>query len=85
MKYFLEQIASMTGAGIAAACCLYKTVDTIVPSAQAGDIACYGSNSCKGQSACTTAINACNGQNECKGKGFSFLPKSNVMRRGVCH
>ncbi len=61
---------------------LYKTVDTIVPSAQAGDIACYGSNSCKGQSSCTTAFNACNGQNECKGQGFSFLPEKQCYAQG---
>ncbi len=61
---------------------LYKTVDTIVPSAQAGDIACYGSNSCKGQSSCTTAFNACNGQNECKGQGISFLPEKQCYAQG---
>jgi mercuric ion transport protein len=61
---------------------IYKTVDTIVPSAQAGDIACYGTNSCKGQSGCTTAFNACNGQNECKGKGISFLPQKQCYAQG---
>ncbi len=61
---------------------MYKTVDTIVPSAQAGDIACYGSNSCKGLSSCTTAFNACNGQNECKGKGISFLPQKQCFVQG---
>lgn len=100
MNYFLEQLASMTGAGVSAACCLgvplvlsaagaffalYKTVGTIVPSAQAGDIACYGTNSCKGQSDCTTAFNACNGQNECKGKGISFLTQKQCYAQGVCH
>ncbi len=61
---------------------LYKTVDAIVPSAQAGDIACYGSNSCKGQSSCTTVFNACNGQNECKGQGISFLPEKQCYAQG---
>jgi len=61
---------------------IYKTVDTIVPSAQAGDIACFGTNSCKGQSGCTTAFNACNGQNECKGKGISFLPQKQCYALG---
>ncbi|MEO8039075.1 MAG: hypothetical protein ABI794_09905 [Betaproteobacteria bacterium] len=31
---------------------------------------CFGSNACKGQGECKTAMNACKGQNECKGHGF---------------
>ncbi|HEV8644064.1 MAG TPA: hypothetical protein VGR01_00665, partial [Burkholderiales bacterium] len=36
-------------------------------------VKCYGSNSCKGQSECKTAMSACKGQNSCKGQGFSML------------
>jgi len=31
---------------------------------------CFGSNACKGQGECKTAMNACKGQNACKGHGF---------------
>ena len=61
---------------------MYKTVDTIVPAAQAGEIACYGINSCKGQTACSTAFNACNGQNECKGQGFINIAEKQCYARG---
>jgi mercuric ion transport protein len=61
---------------------MYKTVDTIVPAAQAGEIACYGLNSCKGQSACSTANNACNGQNECKGQGFINIAEKQCYAQG---
>ncbi len=61
---------------------LYKTVDTIAPAAQAGEIACLGVNSCKGQSACTTAFNACNGQNECKGRGFINIAEKQCYALG---
>lgn len=33
-------------------------------------VKCVGGNSCKGQSACSSASNGCQGQNACKGKGF---------------
>lgn len=49
---------------------LYKSVDLLAPKAEAGTIACYGINACKGQTACSTAQNACTGQNACKGKGY---------------
>lgn len=61
---------------------MYKTVDTIVPAAQAGEIACYGINSCKGQTACSTAFNACNGQNECKGQGFINIAEKQCYAQG---
>jgi mercuric ion transport protein len=61
---------------------MYKTVDTIVPAAQAGEIACYGINSCKGQTDCSTAFNACNGQNECKGQGFINIAEKQCYAQG---
>jgi mercuric ion transport protein len=68
-----------TGAAIAVAAAgafygMYKSVSTFVPEAEADEIACWGINSCKGQSACTTAFNACTGQNQCNGKGFLSVP-----------
>ncbi len=36
-------------------------------------VKCYGSNSCKGQSECKTAMSACKGQNSCKGQGFGMM------------
>ena len=61
---------------------LYKTVDTIAPSAKKDDIKCRGGNSCKGTTAFDTAFNACTGQNSCKGKGWSFMPESVCYTNG---
>lgn len=61
---------------------LYKSVDVLAPQAEAGEIACWGINECKGQSACTTAFNACTGQNECKGRGYLNVPKNVCYGRG---
>lgn len=71
---------ALTGGAIAIATAgvfygLHKSVDTLAPKAQAGEIACWGVNSCKGQTACSTAFNACTGMNQCKGKGFINLPE----------
>lgn len=61
---------------------MYKTVDIIVPAAQAGEIACYGINTCKGLSSCTTASNACMGQNECKGLGLVNIAEKQCYTKG---
>lgn len=63
---------------------MYKSVETFAPKAEAGDIACYGINACKGQTACATAHNGCPGQNSCKGKGFlNVAPKACAAQGGV--
>jgi mercuric ion transport protein len=63
---------------------LYKSVDRLAPSAEAGQIACYGINACKGTTACSTAFNACTGQNACKGKGWVYAStKECALKRGV--
>lgn len=51
---------------------LNKAGLNIISDAEADEkkIACWGINSCKGTTDCTTAFNACNGKNKCKGKGF---------------
>ncbi len=67
--------AALSVAAAAAFYAMYKSVDAMVPQAEAGEIACWGINSCKGTSACTTAFNACNGQNACKGRGYLNVPK----------
>ena len=36
-------------------------------------VKCEGVNTCKGQSACSTAQNECAGKNSCKAKGFLML------------
>ena len=61
---------------------LYKSVDAVVPEAAAGAIACWGANTCKGQTACATAFNACTGQNQCKGQGYIFLPEKECYAKG---
>ncbi len=61
---------------------LYKSVDVLVPKADAAAIACYGINACKGQTACATAHNACPGLNSCKGKGFLRIPPADCAAQG---
>ncbi len=76
-----------TGAALAVAAAgafygMYKSVSAFAPEVEAGEIACFGINSCKGQSACTTAFNACTGQNDCSGKGFLNVPEKECYARG---
>jgi len=61
---------------------LYKSVEGFAPKTEAGDIACYGINSCKGTTACSTASNACTGMNACKGKGYLYLPARECALKG---
>jgi mercuric ion transport protein len=61
---------------------LYKSVETFAPATEAGSIACYGINACKGQTACSTAANACTGQNTCKGKGWLSVPAKECAAKG---
>lgn len=68
----LARGAALSVAAAAAFYGMYKTVDTLAPKSEGQDIACFGINSCKGQSACTTAWNSCTHQNSCKGKGFLY-------------
>mgnify|MGYP001562067612 FL=1 len=84
---FTRQVANGAALSIAAAAAfygMYKSVDTFVPKADAAEIACYGINGCKGQTACATAHNACPGLNSCKGRGFLHAaPKECADRGGV--
>jgi len=43
---------------------------------------CYGVNTCKGTSDCSTAKNSCKGQNTCKGMGFKAESKGQCMADG---
>ncbi len=61
---------------------MYKSVAAFAPEAEAGDIACYGINSCKGTTACSTAFNACTGQNACKGKGWLNVSAKECAAKG---
>jgi hypothetical protein len=74
--------AALSVAAAAAFYAMYKSVDAVAPQAEAGEIACWGINSCKGTTACTTAFNACNGQNECKGRGYLNMPKKECDAKG---
>jgi hypothetical protein len=74
--------AALSVAAAAAFYGLYKSVDTLAPDAEAGEIACWGINSCKGTTACTTAFNACNGQNACKGRGYLNVSEKECYARG---
>ena len=74
--------AAMSVAAAGAFYAMYKSVDVLVPSAEAGEIACWGINECKGTTACTTAFNACTGQNDCKGKGYIYVPEKECLIQG---
>lgn len=81
------QRRAITGAGISLAAAgafygLYKSVDVLVPQAEQGAVACWGINECKGESACSTALNYCTGQNECKGQGYIFVPEKQCYAQG---
>jgi len=69
-------------AAAAAFYAMYESVDALAPPAEAGEIACWGINACKGTTACTTAFNACNGQNECKGRGYLNVPERECHAKG---
>ena len=78
---------AVNGAAIAVAASgvfygLYKSVDVFAPKAEAGSIACYGINSCKGTTACSTASNACTGMNACKGKGYVYVTAKECALQG---
>ena len=73
-------ILAMASAGIFYG--LYKSVDSLAPSAGENDIKCWGGNSCKGSSACGSAFNSCTGQNSCKGKGWIFLSEKTCYTNG---
>ncbi len=74
--------AAISIAAAAAFLALYKSVDVLAPQAAAGEMACWGINACKGQTACTTALNACTGQNDCKGRGFLNVSEKDCYLRG---
>jgi mercuric ion transport protein len=74
--------AALSVAAAAAFYAMYKSIDAVAPRAEAGEIACWGINSCKGTSACTTAFNACNGQNACKGRGYLNVPGKECHAKG---
>ncbi len=77
----------LTGAALSVAAAgafyaMYKSVDVLVPKAEADEIACWGINECKGTTACTTALNACTAQNECKSQGYIYVPEKECYTRG---
>jgi SAM-dependent methyltransferase len=79
------QVANGAAISIAAAAAfygLYKSVDAFIPKAQASEIACFGINACKGQTACATAWNGCPGQNSCKGRGFLHATLEDCAAKG---
>jgi hypothetical protein len=61
---------------------MYRSVEAFAPAREVGKVACWGINSCKGQTACTTAFNACNGQNECRGRGYLDVSEQECYSKG---
>ncbi|HTT75915.1 MAG TPA: hypothetical protein VMF50_08040 [Candidatus Binataceae bacterium] len=49
---------------------------------QPATVKCVGANSCKGQSACASALNSCKGQNSCKGKGWITTTSADCTQKG---
>jgi len=74
--------AAVSVAAAAAFYGMYRSVAALAPAANETDIACWGINDCKGQTACTTAVNACTGQNECKGRGYLNVPPKACAAKG---
>ncbi len=74
--------AALTVAAAGAFYGMYKSIDILVPQAEAGEVACWGINECKGTTDCTTAFNACTGQNECKSQGYIYVPEKECYTRG---
>lgn len=74
------------GAAIAAAVGVafvagYESVKLATPTAAEADVRCFGINSCKATTACSTKWNACNGQNACKGKGWLYVRSERECRQ----
>ncbi len=61
----------MTKQTIVAAAATLFAACAISSVAHADGVKCSGINSCKGQSACQTALSSCKGQNACKGQGWN--------------
>jgi len=74
--------AAISIAAAAAFYGMYKSVDAFAPKAEAGQIACYGINACKGQTVCATASNACRGLNSCQGKGYLHATRAECADKG---
>lgn len=74
--------AAISVAAAAAFYGMYRSVEAFVPATEVGQIACWGINSCKGQTACTTAFNACSGQNECRGRGYLHVSEKECYSKG---
>lgn len=74
--------AALATAAAGAFYAMAKSVEVFAPPADSSQIACWGINACKGQTACTTAFNACNGQNECRGRGFLNVSEAECKAGG---
>lgn len=68
----LARSSGVALAAAAAALLLSGTVSAPTATAAEGQVKCYGTNACKGQSACKTAASQCKGLNSCKGQGFTL-------------
>jgi uncharacterized membrane protein len=74
-------VTNVKAATIATAAAMFAltSLATATPSfagekaAHSAKVACYGVNSCKGQSDCKSGNHDCKGMNDCKGQGFKDL------------
>lgn len=74
--------ATLSAGAAVAFYAMYKSVRIFTPEASSNEIACWGINTCKGTTACSTAFNACTGQNACKGKGYLFVSAKACALKG---
>ena len=75
--------AALSVAAAAAFYAMYKSVDAVAPPAEAGEIACWGINSCKGTSACTTRSMPATARTRARAVGISTWQRRNAMKGGV--
>ncbi len=68
--------AALTGLISAQSC---KATDNEMKMPLGEDIQCYGVNSCKGKTACSSKSNSCSGKNSCKGKGWLSMSKQECL------
>lgn len=76
-----NKIASIIATAAAFAFVTAPITSTLV-QAKGKKIFCYGVNSCKGKSDCSTAEAVCKGENTCKGKGYLSMTAEQCKKAG---
>ena len=77
----MDKITSIIATAAALAFVTAPISSTLV-QAKENKIFCYGVNSCKGKSDCSTAEAVCKGENTCKGRGYLSMTKEQCKKAG---